>query len=76
MVEFPTSGPAAFYFAPSPAAPYGLGIKGGEKGLGGVLQGAAPGDAQAAKSTMAEENKTRKPRLFFGSEKQARFVLC
>ena len=39
MVEFPTSGPAAFYFAPSPAAPYGLGIKGGEEVQGGRVTG-------------------------------------
>ena len=65
MVEFPTSGPAAFYFAPSPAAPYGLGIKGGEEVQGGVLQGAAPGDAPAAKSTMAEGKQNKKTAFVF-----------
>lgn len=65
MVEFPTSGPAAFYL-PSPAGPAGFGIKRGkEVPGGGVLQGAAPGDAPAAKSTMAEGKQNKKTAFVF-----------
>ena len=38
MVEFPTSGPAAFYL-PSPAGPAGFGIKRGKEVQGGRVTG-------------------------------------
>ena len=39
MVEFPTSGPAAAFYLPSPAGPAGFGIKRGEEVQGGRVTG-------------------------------------
>ena len=67
---------AAFYL-PSPAGPAGFGVKRGEEVQGGACYRARrQGTPQPPKAPWRRENKTRKPRLFFGSEKQARFVLC
>ena len=53
------------FCGPRQPARKALGLKGGEKGPGGVLQGAAPGDAPAAKSTMAEKKQNKKTAFVF-----------